>query len=179
VFGQSVTFTAKVTSATPGTITGTVTFKSGGTQIGSPQALSGGKVTFSTSALTVGAHSITATYNGSTNYNTNVSPALTQTVNKAATSTTLTSSQNSSMLGMPVAFTVTVATLAPGSGTPTGSITLKDGSTSLQTMSLSSSGKATFVTSFVAPGSHPMTAVYLGSANNLGSTSAVLTQAVH
>jgi hypothetical protein len=180
VSGQSVTFTATVKAVAPGTgtPTGTVTFKNGGTQIGSPQPLVGGKATLSTSALTVGAHSITATYNGSTNYNTSVSPALTQTVNKAATTTTLTSSPNPSHLGQTVTFTATVAVVAPGSGTPTGTVTLKDGAVVLGTGTLAS-GKAIFTTSLLAPGSHSMTAVYGGNAIDLGSTSPVHTQTVN
>src|SRR4029077_20272055 len=125
----------------------------------------------------VGAHSITATYNGNVDYNTSTSVALTQTVNKAATATMLTPLPNPSPVGMPIVFSVTVATLAPGSATPTGSVTLKDGATILQTIALSS-GKATFGISSLAHGSHSMTAVYAGSTNNLGSTSAVLTEMV-
>jgi hypothetical protein len=179
VFGQSVTFTATVAAVSPGSGTpaGTVTFKNGAAVLGSGTLISG-KATFSTSALTVGAHSVTATYNGSLDYNASTSAVLTQTVNKAATSTMLTSSPNPSTLGQTVTFKVTVATLAPGSGTPTGSVTLKDGGTALQTASLAS-GKAAFTRSSLAHGSHSMTAVYLGSANERGSTSTVTTQTVN
>ena len=179
VFGQSVTFTATVAAISPGSGTpaGTVTFKNGAAVLGSGTLISG-KATFSTSALTVGAHSVTATYNGSIDYNTSTSAVLTQTVNKAATSTMLTSTPNPSTLGQTVTFKVTVATLAPGSGTPTGSVKLKDGATELQTASLAS-GKATFTISSLTHGSHSMTAEYLGSANDLGSTSAVTKQTVN
>jgi hypothetical protein len=179
VFGQSVTFTATVAAISPGSGTpaGTVTFKNGAAVLGSGTLISG-KATFSTSALTVGAHSVTATYNGSIDYNTGTSAVLTQTVNKAATSTMLTSTPNPSTLGQTVTFKVTVATLAPGSGTPTGSVKLKDGATELQTASLVS-GKATFTISSLTHGSHSMSAEYLGSANDLGSTSAVTKQTVN
>ena len=67
-FGQSVTFTATVTS-TAGTPTGTAQFKDGGTNLGSPQALNGsGVATFSTSSLTAGLHTITADYSGDANF---------------------------------------------------------------------------------------------------------------
>jgi hypothetical protein len=179
VFGQAVQFTATVTAVAPGagTPTGTVTFKNGLVVVGSGTLVSG-KATFSTSALTVGAHSITATYNGGIDFNTSLSSPVTQTVNKAATKTTLTSSANPSILGHAVTFTATVVAVAPGSGAPTGSVTLKDGATVLGTGTLIS-GKATFTTSLLAHGSHSMTAVYLGSANDVGSTSAVLTQTVN
>ena len=179
LFGQSVTFTATVAAVAPGsgTPTGTVTFKNGATVLGAGTLLSG-KATFSTSALTVGAHSITAVYGGSANYNTSTSAVLTETVNKAASSTKLTSSLNPSTLGKSVTFTITVVTVAPGSGTPTGTVTLKNGATTVGTATLAS-GKATIATSALAHGAHSMTAVYSGSVNDLGSTSAILTQTVN
>jgi hypothetical protein len=77
--GQSVTFTATVTSG-GGTPTGTVTFKNGSTTLGTG-TLSSGKATFSTSTLSVGTHSITAAYGGATDFSGSTSPALSQVVN--------------------------------------------------------------------------------------------------
>jgi hypothetical protein len=78
-FGQSVTFTASVTPQLSGTVTGNVTFYDGTTVL-KKVALSGGVAKFTTSSLTVGAHSITATYNGNANFDSS-SASLTQTVN--------------------------------------------------------------------------------------------------
>jgi hypothetical protein len=75
-FGQSVTFTAKVTGFSP---TGTVTFFDGGTQIGTGR-LAVSTATFTTSSLAVGSHSITAKYGGDPNNVATTSAALTQTV---------------------------------------------------------------------------------------------------
>ena len=75
-------------------------------------------------------------------------------------------------------FTATVAAVAPGSGTPTGTVTLKNGNTVLGTGTLSG-GKATFSTSTLTRGAHSITAGYSGSVSDLGSTSAVLTQTVN
>jgi len=179
VFGQSVTFTATVAAVAPGggTPTGVVTFKNGATVLGTG-TLSSGKATFSTSALAVGSRSITAVYGGSMDYGTSTSSVLTQTVNKAASSTTLTSSLNPSTLGKSVTFTITVVTVAPGSGTPTGVVTLKNGATTVGTATLAS-GKATISTSALTHGAHSMTAVYSGSVDDLSSTSAILTQTVN
>jgi hypothetical protein len=160
-----------------GTPTGTVTFKNGATVLGTG-TLSSGKATFSTSALAEGAHSITVVYGGSIDYNTSTSAVLTQTVNKAASSTTLTSSLNPSTLGKSVTFTIKVVTVAPGSGTPTGTVTLKNGATTVGTATLAG-GKATISTSALTHGAHSMTAVYSGSIDNLGSTSAILAQTVN
>jgi hypothetical protein len=62
-FGQSVTFTATVSSGS-GTPTGTVQFKDGGTNLGSAQALTNGTAQLTTSALASGTHVITADYSG-------------------------------------------------------------------------------------------------------------------
>ena len=67
-FGQSVTFTAIVTSSA-GTPTGSVQFKDNGTNLGSAVALNGsGVATVSTSSLSVGSHTITAEYGGAAGF---------------------------------------------------------------------------------------------------------------
>ncbi|MGA9528602.1 MAG: Ig-like domain-containing protein [Terriglobales bacterium] len=78
-YGQSVTFTATVSPAFGGTPTGTVAFKNG-TKTLKTVTLSGGAASYTVSNLAVGSDTITATYNGSTDFTTS-SAALTQTVN--------------------------------------------------------------------------------------------------
>jgi Bacterial Ig-like domain (group 3)/Right handed beta helix region len=78
--GQSVTFTATVTSPGSGTITGTVTFRNGSTVIGAA-SVSGGSAALTTSALEIGTHSITATYEGAATFTSSVSSTLSQVVN--------------------------------------------------------------------------------------------------
>jgi hypothetical protein len=175
-FGQSVTFTATVSVVAPGvgTPTGTVTFKDGATTIGTG-TLSAGIATFTTSTLAAGTHSITAVYGGDTNDSTSTSAALSQVVGQHSTITTLISSVNPSLSGAPVTFS---ATVTGTSGTPTGTVTFKDGGTTLGTGTLNGSGVATLTTAALAVGSHMITAAYGGDANNLASTSAVLTQVV-
>jgi hypothetical protein len=77
--GQSVTFTANVTPQFSGKVNGAVTFYDGTTAL-KTAALSGGVAKFTTSTLASGKHSITATYNGSTNF-IGSSASLIQTVN--------------------------------------------------------------------------------------------------
>jgi len=181
VFGQSVTFTAKVTATSPGTGIpgGSVTFKDGSTTLGTG-TLSGGIATFTTtSALSAATHSITAIYAASTNYKTSTSAALSQVVNKASTTTVVTSSLNPSTVGKSVTFTATVAAVSPGAGRPTGTVTFKDGSTTLGTGTLNVSGVATFSTGALSVASHSITAVYGGDTNDQGSTSTALTQTVN
>src|SRR5205823_14447503 len=58
------------------------------------------------------------------------------------TTTSLVSSGNPSTSGAPASFTATVAPVAPGTGTPNGTVTSNDRSTTLGTATLAS-GKAT------------------------------------
>ena len=73
-------------------------------------------------------------------------------------------------------FTVTVKSLT--SGTPTGSMTFKDGATILGSATLSG-GKASLARSTLPVGSHAITAVYGGSGNFNPSTSPTLKQVVN
>jgi hypothetical protein len=178
-FGLTVTFTATITPAGPGTGTpsGTVTFKDGNTTVATAMVDSNGNATFTTSSLTVGNHAITAGYSGDANFNASASGALTQTVNPALTMTTLMSSLNPSSFTQTVTFTATVTTAV--AGTPTGTVTFKDGAAILGTGTLNGNAQATFTTSALAGGTHSMTAVYGGDPNYAGSSSAGLAQTVN
>jgi len=65
-----------------------------------------------------------------------------------------------------------------GAGTPTGTVTFKDGPSILGTGTLDGSGQARFTISTLAVGSHAITASYGGDATFTGSTSSALTQTV-
>jgi hypothetical protein len=177
-YGGSVTFTATVTPGSP-TPTGQVTFYDGSSQIGTPQTLDSSRTaTYSTSNLGVGTHSITATYSGGSNYiGSTSSPALNQVVGPAAPSTTLSSiNSNPSSYGDPVTFKATVSPTP--SGPPYGTVTFNDanGTLTLGTGTLNSSGEATLTLRSLAPGSHSITATYSGDPN---STSAVFAWTVN
>src|SRR5262249_30254729 len=144
---------------------GTVEFKDGGSDLGGcaarPVSPTTETATCTTSALSVAAHSISASYSGDPNFvGSNTTAALTQTVNKAATGTTLGSSATVVTAGQPVTFTAAVAAVPPGAGLPTGSVTFRDGTTTLGTGSLSTSGgvtAASFSTKGLAVGTHSIT----------------------
>jgi hypothetical protein len=175
-YGNPATFTATVWSATTGTQTGTVTFKDGSITLGTVN-LSGGAASFSTAGLGGGVHpSITAVYSGDTNYLTSASNAVSHTVNKASTATTIASSVLLPVVGDAVTFTATVANTSSGI-TPVGSVTFRDGGAFLGTAALSG-GKAQFTTSSLASGSHTVTVEYTGNADMVGSVSSELSQTV-
>src|SRR4029077_2883471 len=113
-------------------------------------------------------------YAGSSNFVTSTSSVLTQTVKQATSSIALSSSLNPSTFGAAVTFAATVTSTG---GTPSGSVTFKNGTTTLGSGTLSS-GKATFKTTTLSVGSHAITAAYAGSSNFVTSTSSVLTQTV-
>ena len=89
VFGESVTFTATVSSGL-GTPTGTVQFKDGAANVGAPVALVAGAADLVTAGLAVGSHSITGVYSGDVVFATSTSAAVPQTVSKASTATAIT-----------------------------------------------------------------------------------------
>ena len=62
---------------------------------------------------------------------------MTQTVGTDNTTTVLSSSANPACLGQSVTFTATVAPVPPGTGTPTGTVTFRDGATGLATNTVS------------------------------------------
>ena len=91
----------------------------------------------------------------------------------ATTGTTLSTSTATAVFGQTVSLTATVNSLA---GTPSGTVTFKDGNTILGTVAIGTGGKATFTTSFATAGSHVITAVYNGAPNFLASSQALTEQ---
>jgi hypothetical protein len=180
VFGQPVMFTATLSAVAPGagTPTGMVHFNDNGSQIGSA-TLSAGSASFSTASLSAGSHPITVPYAGDANFNGTTSAAISQTVNKAGTTTALGSSANPSTNGQSVTFTATVTVNAPGAGMPQGTVNFNDGATFLGSGTLSG-GTATFSTSglTVTPPLHQITAAYAGDVNFGVSTSNTVQQEV-
>jgi len=195
IFGQSVTFTATVVNTSGSAIstatpTGSVQFIVDGAAFGAPVPLSGSGVAAtatsganSTLSVSGSPHSIKAVYTNTDGGFIRSSGTLSQTVNPAPTSTTVTSSVNPSYFGQSVTFTATVANRAGpaiSTATPTGSIQFMDGSSVLGVPQMvSAQGTATLMTSALTVGTHPITAVYTNADGNFtGSTSSSLNQVV-
>src|SRR5207249_8405077 len=102
---------------------------------------SGGAATasFSIANFAVGMHTVTATYNGDSNFaSSSATLAGGQTVNKATTSTAVSSSASPSLSGQSVTFAASVSITVPGAGTPTGTIQFQiDGSNAGTPMNVS------------------------------------------
>ncbi len=177
VVGQTVVFTASITSSAPGA-TGTVQFDDNGNLIGSGP-VSGGQATVQSAALALGTHPITAIYEGDDNF---VGGSSTNTVMQnvvpAATSTELASSADPGLVGETVVYTATVAVSTPGSGAPTGTVSFGNAGSPIPTCQgivLPSDLPSVVTCAQVYDSTAPenITASYSGDANFTASAGAV------
>ncbi|MBY0523748.1 MAG: Ig-like domain-containing protein [Gemmataceae bacterium] len=180
-----MTFTATVAAVPPGAGTpdGTVTFTIDGVDQ-APVNLSDGTATFRTATLPAGTHTVSATYvSADGNFSGSTSAGVTQTVNPAATTTNVTATVGTpgpsglsffaaAVIIVPspqtVTFTATVAALAPGNGTPAGTVSFFNGGAFLGS-SVLSEGISTFTTTFF-PGTYVVSANYNGALDFLESS---------
>jgi hypothetical protein len=171
--GQSVTFAATVTSAA-GTPTGVVTFRSNGATLGTA-TLNGGVAKVATSTLHDGTINISAQYTATTDF-LGSTATLSQVVNNATTTTTITSaSPNPANSGQAVTFKAKVSGDAP-----TGTVKFYSGSTFLGKGTLSG-GAASLTTTGkqLSVGTDSITATYSGDSNNGQSTSKAVIETVN
>jgi hypothetical protein len=98
-------------------------------------------------------------------------------ISPASTAVTASSAANPSGLNQGVTFTASISVVAPGAGTPTGTIQFRDGSTPLGTVAITN-GSASLRTNGFSAGSHTITAVYSGD-GNFSSATGSFTQLVN
>jgi hypothetical protein len=161
IYGQKVTFTAKVTSTSGPVPTGKINFILSGKNAGSPTLNTNGVATLIRSTLNSGTSSLMAMYQGDGNNLKSQTAILNQVVEPSTTKATLASSPNPSTSGQAVTFTakITSATVVP-----TGSVTFQVGKTVLGTAQLSA-GKAVFTTTTLPVGSTVVTVTYNSNSN--------------
>ncbi|MDE3104634.1 MAG: Ig-like domain repeat protein [Acidobacteriota bacterium] len=155
---QSVTFTATVASSA----TGTITFLDGATAL-SVVNVTNGVATYTTSSLSAGLHPITAAYSGDSTHAAVTSTVLSQTVNQARPTVTV-STSGPSTYGNAVTLTATLSQNA------TGTVTFTSGSTTLGSATLNGSAVATLSVSSLPAGSDTITATYPGDTNYTSGT---------
>jgi hypothetical protein len=171
VFGQRVTLTATVAAAS-GTPTGTVTFFDGDRPLGEVGVDANGQAAL-VLPLGVGVHSLTARFAGIAPFTGSTAQAITETVAKANTMTSLSAEiicENPDG-SIRVAFTADVTAVAPGAGVPTGTVTLRDGDRVLGTATVDANGQAFFDLDVPPAVIHSLTATYNGDGNFEASTS--------
>ena len=139
------------------------------------------QATLANGTLSAGSHAITAVYSGDSNFTTSTSTAITQTVCQAATTSSVASTITATTFGESTTFTATIASVSPGAGTPTGSVTFYDGTNALGVGTpsvVNGVDQATLCIGSLSAGSHSITAVYGGDSNFTTSTSTAITQTV-
>jgi hypothetical protein len=158
--------------------TGKVTFRDGNTVLGTATLGVSGKATLSTRFSTTGKHTITAVYQGDSDF-VGSSQTITEQVNAAgshtASTTALVASTNPVRRGQTVTFTATVSGPAGTPSTPTGTITFFIGSTAEATVTLDATGKARWTHSFSVAGKFTIRAVY----SNFAASSQPLSEQVN
>ena len=180
--GQPVTLTATATGNVVSPV-GSVTF-SDGAQLNQTGPLTAGTKPASTAVLavtglTLGTHTITASYPGTLDFNPAISPSITQQIIPDLTTVSLTSSLNPATKGAAVTFTAVVTgNYLP----PTGALNFFDGTTLLAGGTLTVGPGLTstlmFTTSTLAIGTHPITAVYAGNVSFNPATSQILNELI-
>ncbi len=181
VVGEGVTYSAVVAS-TSTVNAGTVAFTDGGSPIANCTTVNvvNGSAICDATPGSVGDHTIVATYlPGAAAFGGSVSNPLTQTVNQAATATTL-GALTTSVTGQAVTYSAQVAVILPGSGTPTGTVTFSAGPTTLCTGTLNAGAVATCTDSSLVAANSPylISAAYAGDADFAASSSSAARQTV-
>jgi len=163
VVGQSVSFTFIVAANAPGsgTPTGTVTVSDGTQSCNASVATGSCSIAFNSAAGRI----VTASYAGDGNFAASTSVGVTQTVNAATTTTTITSHiPDPSVVAQGIAVTFTVTSTA---GTPTGNVTVSDGTVSCNGSVATGGCTLTPIT----PGAKTLVATYPGDGSFAASTS--------
>ena len=138
--------------------------------------------------LTGGTHTLSATYSGDISYNP-VTTAVTDTVTVTpiATTASVAASPNPVPPNQQVTLSATIGSASNSAQGPTGTVTFKDGTTSLGTANVTPAGAtatvgargtASLSMTFTTSGTHSITAAYGGDTNYTTSTSPAVTLAV-
>jgi hypothetical protein len=173
VTGQTIVYTATVTVASPsvGPATGSVVFKDSvtGLTLGTAPVNTSGKAVLSYSGFKAGSHSVSAVYTPDANFLTSTSAALPQTIVKASTTVSLSYSTLTAL--SPVTFTATIGVTAPGSGTPTGTVTFYVDNVLISTVALANGTASLTLPGGLTATTHTIKIMYNGDVNYLSSPS--------
>ena len=167
VFGEATSFNATVAAANgTSTPTGTVQFTVNGSDFGAPVPVSGGAASLGgIDSLAAGSHTVGAVYSGDANFAGSNAATKQQVVDKAPTSTVLTSTGSPTVSGETVTFTATVDIVAPGAGTLSGGVQFNVDGVPFGTSVPLTGNTAELAISNLSAGNHQVSATYNGTTN--------------
>jgi hypothetical protein len=173
--GTVLTFSAQVSSSA-GAPFGGVSFFDGTSLLGTQALTAGGAATFSTASLSVGSHTISATFNANGPYAASTSSPVTISVTSspagAAAVLIALSKQNASATGS----ATLVASVSPINLSSGATITFLDSGTILGSAPLDASGTARLQLAQMGSGQHSLTASFGGDAQFAPAVTPVLTE---
>jgi hypothetical protein len=121
--------------------------------------------TTATASSPVGLYGLNASGASSPDYTVSYVPG-SLVITKASTSSALTGSISSTVIGQSATYSVHVAPVAPGAGQPTGTVTFLVDGTPIGAVAVdSASGQASLSTTAIGRGTHVVTASYSGDSN--------------
>ncbi len=162
VLGQPVIFTAHIVEGETGTPTGTVAFAYEGGNLGSGPLDMTGTASLSVSALTLGNHTITATYSGDSNFSGNVSPGLNLKVGYSTEISITAVNPEPSVVGQPIDVNFRVTSTQE---TPTGMVIVVSDVGGYTCYTALSNGLGSCLIIPTETGPINLTATYVGDAN--------------
>jgi hypothetical protein len=185
IFGTGNSFSVNITANSYGSVpTGTLTLFAGNTQVFGPAQvlgeLYGGPSVLSfvyvpISVLPSGPSTLVAKYSGDSNYAASNSAPVNVSVVRGTT-TTISSSNPTILLGTSVTLTAQVVSNQPGGPTITGTVQFQVGATLIGAATPVSNGQGQITTSSLPAGTLEIQAVYSGDANYASSTNGVQEQ---
>ena len=150
--------------------TGTLSLLDGKVVVATQPLAAGKDVRFSLPALSVGQHTLSASYSGDANNASAISAELLVTVTQSQTSVAVATSSNPALGGSPVTLS---ASVIGGTLTATGQVQWMDGTATLGTTALDSAGRAVLTVSSLALGRHTLQVMYTGDVNHTGSVASL------
>jgi hypothetical protein len=174
--GQTVSFTATVTSTGSQPPGRWVAFYEGNTTLGTVWLGSSNTAVFDTALLTPGTHVVTAAYLGDANSAPSTSAPVSEVINAYSTRTALSALPSTVQAGASVSLTAVVTS---ASGKPTGAVVFWDGTTAFAAQPLDATGTAVYLATFSTAGTHSLTAVYQQNGAYASSSSSPLNLVVN
>ena len=162
-----------VATVSPATATGTVMFEDSVSGALGQATIAGGMATVDASSLTVGSHTLTASYFGDTTHLPSTSAAATVTITALLTTTTLVAQPGQIIFGSTTSLTATVSPSAAS-----GNVIFRDASSGVLGTATITAGSAVLNTSTLPAGMRSISADYSGDAVHASSLSAIATVSV-